>query len=489
MTDTTLEIPAKAQPARHRTALAVIASAQLMTALDATIVNIALPSAQQALRFDDSQRQWVVTAYTVCFAGLLLFGGRVADVFGRRRTFRLGLTGFGLASLLAGLAPGLPLLLAGRALQGGFAALITPSVLSLLAVTFTEPRERARAFAVYGAVASSGAAAGLLLGGVITEYASWRWCLFVNVALAAVLLIAGRRALPDPPPTPGARLDAASAALATGGLAAVVLGCGQAARAGWSSPSVISALIGGAVLLTAFAVRQARVKDPLLPLRILADRNRIGACLAVGTAVVGAFGMFLLLTYHLQVVLHYSPARAGVAVLPMALANAVSGYQLGNRLAPRVPARVLITTGLLIAAAGLLLMTRLTPDSGYLMPILPAEVLVGVGMGTLFPPAFQLGIRGATQRDAGVTSAVVNAATQVGSSVGTAVLNTLAVSATAAYLASHAAGPSAHQAALVHGYASATLWAAVLLAVMAACTYALIRTGTNTANTDTTKEI
>ncbi|GAA1980439.1 MFS transporter [Catenulispora subtropica] len=480
---TTTAGPAAAPPAppptRHRLALAVIVSAQLMTALDATIVNIALPSAQHDLGFDDGQRQWAVTAYTVCFAGLLLFGGRVADVVGRRRAFRLGLTGFALASLLAGLAPTLGVLAAGRALQGAFAALITPSVLSLLAVTFTEPRERARAFAVYGAVASSGAAAGLLLGGVITQYSDWRWCLFVNVALAGVLLAAGRRALPDPPPAGGSGLDAGSALLATGGLAAVVLGCGQAARHGWSSAIVAGSLAGGVILLAAFALRQTRVRDPLLPLRILADRDRVGACLAVGTAVVGAFGMFLMLTYHLQVVLHYSPARAGAAVLPMALANAVSGYQLGNRLMPRVPARVLIAAGLLVAASGLLLITRLTPDSGYLTPILPAELLVGAGMGTLFPPAFQLAIRGATQRDAGVTSAVVNAATQVGGSVGTAVLNSLAVSATAAFLTAHAPGPSAHQAALVHGYATAIAWAAGLLTAAAAATFFLIRAPKN----------
>jgi len=467
---------ARTRPDRSRLVLAVIASAQLMTALDATIVNIALPSAQHALGFGDAQRQWVVTAYTVCFAGLLLFGGRVADLVGRRRTCQLGLTGFGLASLMAGLAPSLPMLALGRALQGGFAALITPSVLSLLAVTFTDARERARAFAVYGAVASSGAAAGLLLGGLVTEYLGWRWCLFVNVFLAAVLVAVGRKVLPDTPGSAGGGLDAISAVLATGGLASVVLGCGQAARDGWSSTVVISALIGGALLLGSFAVRQARVTDPMLPLRILADRNRVAACLAVGTAVIGAFGMFLMLTYHLQEVLHYSPARAGAAVLPMAVANAVSGYQLGNRLMPRVAPRFLIAGGLLVAASGLFLMTRLTAGSGYLWPILPAEILVGTGMGMLFPPSFQLAIRGVTHRDAGITSAVVNVATQVGSSVGTAVLNSLAVGATAAYLVSHPSTAPTHGAALVHGYATAIAWAAGLLAAMAAAMLVLIRT-------------
>lgn len=461
------------RPERRWFALVVIATAQLMTALDATIVNIALPSAQRALEFNDAERQWVVTAYTVCFAGLLLLGGRVSDAVGRRRSFQIGLAGFGLASLLAGLAPTLPVLAAGRALQGAFAALIAPTVLSLLAVTFTEQRERTRAFAIYGAVASSGAAAGLLAGGVLTQYLDWRWCLFVNVAISAAVLAVGRRVLPDPPRSGSAGLDAVSAVLATGGLAAVVFGSSQAAH-GWAQPTVVGALLGGAVMVAAFAVRQARLRNPLLPLRILADRSRAGAYLGVATAVVGAFGMFLMLTYHLQVVLHYSPVRAGLAVLPMTLANALSGYQLGNRLMPRLPPRILIAAGLLAAAAGLVLMTQLTPHSGYLATILPAQLLIGTGMGAVFPPAFQLAIHGVTQQDAGVASAVINAATQVGSSIGTAILNTLAVTATATYLATHITVPAVHRAALVHGYATATAWAAGLLTAMAVLVYLLI---------------
>ncbi|WP_433177932.1 MFS transporter [Actinoallomurus sp. CA-150999] len=462
------------RPERRWFALGVIAAAQLMTALDATIVNIALPSAQRALGFSDAQRQWVVTAYTVCFAGLLLFGGRVADTIGRRRAFQIGLAGFGLASLAAGLAPTLLVLAVGRALQGAFAALIAPTVLSLLAVTFTEQRERTRAFAIYGAVASSGAATGLLLGGVITDYLDWRWCLFVNVAIAGAVLAAGRVVLPAPPRSGSAGLDASSAVLVTGGLAAVVFGCGQAAVHGWTQPLVLGAVIGGVAMVGVFGLRQSRITDPLLPLRILADRGRAGAYLGTATAVVGAFGMFLTLTYHLQVVLHYSPVRAGLGVLPMTLANALSGYQLGNRLMPHLPSRILIAGGLLVAAAGLGLMTRLTPHSGYLAIILPAEVLIGVGMGALFPPAFQLAIRGVTQRDAGVASAVINAATQVGGSIGTAILNTLAVGATTTYLATHTPTATRYETALVHGYATATTWATGLLAVMAVLVYLLI---------------
>jgi EmrB/QacA subfamily drug resistance transporter len=475
-------------PERRWLGLGVIAAAQLMTALDATIVNIALPSAQHALGFSDAQRQWVVTAYTVCFAGLLLLGGRVADVLGRRRAFQLGLAGFGLASLLAGLAPGLPVLVAGRALQGAFAALVAPTALSLLAVTFTGQRERARAFAVYGAVASSGAAAGLLLGGVLTQYLDWRWCLFVNVAVAAIVLAAGRFVLPDPPRFASAGVDAASVGLVTGGLAAVVFGCSQAAVHGWSSPVVLGWLAAGMCALAGFGARQSRMTNPLLPLRILADRGRAGAYLAAAAAVVGSFGLFLLLTYHLQVVLAYSPARAGLAVLPMTVANSLSGYQLGNRLLPRAAPWILISGGLLVAASGLAVMTRLTPHSGYLATILPAELLLGIGMGALFPPAFQLAIRGVSQRDAGVASAVINAATQVGGSIGTAVVNTLAVSATAAYLATHAPSPSRQVAALVHGYTNATAWSAGLLAAMAIVVFVLVNPPRPQPTKPTTKE-
>jgi EmrB/QacA subfamily drug resistance transporter len=447
--------------------LIVIAVAQLMTALDATIVNIALPTAQRALEFGDVDRQWVVTAYTSSFAGLLLLGGRIADVLGRRRAFQLGLVGFAAASLVAGVATGLPMLIVGRSLQGAFAALIAPTALSLLAVTFTEPAERAKAFGIFGAVASSGAAIGLLLGGVLTEYLDWRWCLFVNVAIACAVLVVGRAVLPDMPAHGSARIDVVSAALATAGLAAVVFGCGQAATRGWSSLVVATALVAGVCALAAFALRQRMMTSPLLPLRILADRNRAGAYLAAATAVVGAFGMFLLLTYYLQVVLHYSPVRAGLAVLPLAVANSLSGYQIGSRLLPRVAPRVLVGGGLLVAAAGLAILTQLKADSGYAMVVLPAEVLVGIGMGALFPPAFSLAMRGVTQRDAGVTSAVINTATQVGSSIGTAVLNTVAVSSTAAYVAAHAPGSSLPVAALVHGYAAGTGWSAVALVAMA----------------------
>jgi EmrB/QacA subfamily drug resistance transporter len=455
-------------------ALVVIAVAQLMVALDATIVNIALPTTQAALGFDDGQRAWVVTAYTCTLAGLLLVGGRVADRFGRRRAFLAGLTGFALASALAGLAPSFGALLAGRALQGAFAAVLTPTALSLVAVTFTEPRERARAFGVYGAVASSGAAVGLLLGGVLTEYAGWRWCLFVNVVIAGLALVAGRAVLPRDGGYAEARVDAVSGVLVTSGLAAVVAGCAQAAAHGWGSTRVLVPVLAGLVAVAGFLVRQSRMRQPVLPLWILGDRSRAGAYLAVAVSVVGSFGMFLMLTYHFQVVLGYRPVHAGLAFLPLSLAVSASAYGLGSRLLPHVAPRWLVAPGLALGAAGLGLLATLGAGSGYATTILPAEVLLGVGMGLVFTPAISVATTGVEPRYAGVAAATANTAMQVGSSVGTAILNSVAVAATTAYVADHGRA-AAGSVALVHGYATATTWAAVALAVTAVTSLALIR--------------
>jgi EmrB/QacA subfamily drug resistance transporter len=452
-------------------ALVVVAVAQLMVALDATIVNIALPSAQRSLHFDDGGRQWIITAYTLTFGGLLLLGGRISDNIGRRRAFLVGLLGFAASSAIAGAATAFPVLVAGRALQGAFAALLAPAALSLIAVTFTGPTERAKAFAVYGAVASSGGAAGLLLGGVLTEYLQWRWCLYVNVAIAALALLAGRAVLPNPVSHARGELDLVSGALITGGLAGVVLGCSQAVPHGWSSAAALGPLTGGAALVAAFAVRQPRTRSALLPLHVVADRSRAGAYLAVAAAVVGSFGTFLMLTYHFQVVLHYSPVRAGLAFLPLTAAVATSAYGLASRLVPRVAPRLLIVPGLLVAAAGLVLLSRLQPSSSYPALILPAQLLLGAGMGCVFTPAISVATNGVQPRDAGIAAAAANTAMQVGGSVGTAVLNTVAITATGNYLAGHR---TALRAALVHGYATATASAAALLISVALLAAVLI---------------
>jgi EmrB/QacA subfamily drug resistance transporter len=463
---------------RRWIALTFIALAQLMIALDATIVSIALPSAQHALGASDAERQWVITAYTLAFAGLLLVGGRIADTLGRKRTFLMGLAGFALASAVGGSAGNFLMLLASRAAQGAFAALLAPTALSLLAVTFTQPRERARAFAVYGAIAGSGAALGLLLGGVLTQYFGWRWCLYVNVPIAVAAALGGWRVLSGSGEGHRQRLDILGVLFATGGLLALVYGCTDAVSSGWGSGRVIGFLTASAVLLVAFVVREARTDSPLLPLQIVLDRNRGGAYLAAAVAVAGMFGAFLFLTYYLQVVLHYSPLQAGLAFLPLTLASQAGSWGIASVLMPRVPARWIMAPGALTAAAGMAILTQIQVDSGYLTHVLPAEILLGIGIACVMAPAFNVGTHGVDPRQAGVAAATVNAATQIGASLGTALLNTIAASATAAYLAGTYASAAVVNQALVHGYAVATAWATGILVLGAVVTAVLINTQT-----------
>jgi EmrB/QacA subfamily drug resistance transporter len=455
-------------------ALAFIALAQLMIALDATIVSIALPSAQASLGASDADRQWVVTAYTLTFGGLLLLGGRVADHLGRRRALLLGLVGFALASVLGGAAPTFAVLVAARALQGAFAALLAPTALSLVAVSFTEPRERATAFAVYGSIAGSGAAAGLLLGGVLTQFLDWRWCLLVNVPVALVAAVGGGLVVPASRAHPQRPFDLAGALLATGGLAALVFGCAQAVSSGWGSTTVTGGLGAGAVLLVVFVLWERRAPRPLLPLGIVLDRNRGGAHLTVALTIAGMFGAFLFLTYHLQVVLHYSPLQAGLAFLPLTAASQAGSWGIASRLMPHVPPRALMVPGALVAAGGLAVLTQLQAGGGYVTHILPAEILLGLGTSCAMVPAFSTATQRVDPRVAGVASAMVNTAQQVGGSLGTVLLNTIAASATAAYLAAHAGAPAA---ALVHGYAVAMAYGAAILVVGAIAAGALINAG------------
>ena len=454
--------------------LAFIALAQLMIALDATIVSIALPSAQHALAASDAERQWVITAYTLAFAGLLLVGGRIADTVGRKRTFIVGLAGFALASTVGGSAGSFLVLLASRAAQGAFAALLAPTALSLLAVTFTQPRERARAFAVYGAIAGSGAAFGLLLGGVLTQYLGWRWCLYVNVPIAVAAALGGWRVLGDTRGGHRQRLDVLGILFATGALVALVYGCTDAVSSGWGSGRVIAFLVTSAVLLGAFVVREARTEAPLLPLQIVLDRNRGGAYLAAAFAIAGMFGAFLFLTYYLQVVLRYSPLQAGLAFLPLTVASQAGSWGIASVLMPRVAARWIMAPGALTAAAGMLILTQIQVGSAYLTHVLPAEILLGIGIACVMAPAFNVGTHGVDPRQAGVAAATVNAATQIGASLGTALLNAIAASATAAYLAGTPSSTGLLNQALVHGYAVATAWAAGVLVLGAIMTAILI---------------
>ena len=462
---------------RRWLALGFIALAQLMAALDATIVSIALPWAQRALGASDAERQWVITAYTLAFGGLLLVGGRIADIIGRKRTFLIGLAGFAAASALGGSAGTFGVLLAARAAQGAFAALLAPTALSLLAVTFREPRERARAFALYGAIAGSGAAIGLLLGGVLTQYLNWRWCLYVNVPIAVVAGVGGWRYLSGARGGSGHQLDLPGVVLVTGGLVALVYACTQVVSAGWRSGTVLGFLAISALLLSAFVVREARTRAPLLPLWILLDRNRGGAYLAAALAIAGMFGAFLFLTYYLQVVLRYSPLQAGLAFLPLTLASQAGSWGIASVLMPRVPARLIMAPGALAAAAGMLVLTQIPVTGGYLTHVLPAEILLGIGIACVMAPAFNIGTLGVDPRQAGVAAATVNAAVQVGASLGTALLNTIAAGATAAYLVGTRPSASVIDQALVHGYATATAWAAGILVVGAVSTFLLVNAG------------
>ncbi|SRR6266496_2293798 len=466
---------APAPDSRRWLGLAVISVAQLMVALDATIMNIALPSAQRALGVSDADRQWVITGYTLALAGLLLLGGRVADYLGRKRAFLIGLIGFAAGSALGGAAVNLGMLVFGRALQGAFAAILTPTALSLLAVTFTEPKERGRAFAVYGAIASSGGAVGLLLGGALTEYSSWRWCMYVNVAIGVLAALAGVAYLVDAKVPGRPRFDVLGVLLVTAGLVSVVYACSRAVTSGWSSSEVVGLLVAGGALLTLFVLWEARAANPLLPLRIVWDRNRGGTCIAAGCAVVGMLGMFLLLTYYFQVVLQYPPLKAGLAFLPLTLAVAFSAFGVASPLLPRVPPRLLIVPGLVVTAAGLLVLTQLEVGSSYLSHTLPAEILLGAGLGCVVTPAFSVATQGVDRRETGVAAATVNTAQQVGGSLGVALLNTIAASATVAYLA----GSSIHDGdavarALVHGYTRAIGWGAGILLVAALLAAVLI---------------
>lgn len=466
--------PAATPQPRRWSALLFISLAQLMIALDATIVNIALPSAQAALHISAADRQWAITAYTLAFGGLLLLGGRIADLAGRKRTFVLGLAGFAAASALGGSATGLTTLLIARALQGAFGALLAPTALSLLAVTFTQTRERAKAFAVYGAIAGSGGATGLILGGLLTERLDWRWCLYVNAPIALIAALGAARTITAAPTAGRPRLDLPGALLVTGGLAAVVYGCGRAATDGWSTTPVLGPIIAGVALLAAFALLETRVTAPLLPLRILRDRNRAGAYLAVALAVAGMFGLFIFLTYYFQVALGYSPVRTGAAFLPMSASVLIGSGVIATRLLPRVAPRVLLAPGLALAAAAMLLLTRLTPDGDYLGHVLPAEIMLGLGMGCVFVPAFSIATHDIAPRDTGIASAVVNTAQQIGGSIGTALLNTIAATATAAYLADRVPTQRATTAGLVHGYATAAACGAAIFAVAAVLAAVLI---------------
>lgn len=456
-------------------ALAIIAVAQLMIVLDATVIIIALPSAQQTLHISVANRQWVLTAYTLAFGGLLLLGGRVADYLGRKRMFLVGLLGFAAASALGGLAQDQWMLFGSRALQGTMAAVMAPASLSLLTVTFTEPTERARAFGIYGAIAGGGSAIGLVLGGLLTEYASWRWTLLINAPIAVATALAAATQIRESKAGGRTRYDLLGAATVTSGLLALVYGFTRAQTEGWGTSLTIGLLAAGAALVAAFVVIESRVSYPLLPLRVVLHRDRGGSYLAMLLAAVAMFGAFLFLTFYLQQTLHYSALKAGLAFLPLSAGVVVAAGGVVSRLLPRVGARPLMLTGLILGVAGFLWFTQIGVHTSYMTHVLPPELVIGFGLGLVFAPVANTALIGVNERDAGVASALLNTGQQVGSSLGIALLNTIAASATASYLISHGQTASSAAAGLVHGYTVGFMVSAGFLALAFLVTVTLIR--------------
>ncbi len=471
-------------------ALAVLAAAQLMIVLDASIVNIALPSAQNDLEITNADRQWVVTAYTLAFGGLLLLGGRIADYTGRKRTFIIGLLGFAGASALGGVAPNQELLFAARALQGGFAALMAPAALSIVTVTFTDPKERAKAFGVFGALAGGGAAIGLIVGGVLTEYASWRWTLGVNVPVALLVAALAVPLVHESKAHGDTRYDVPGVLLATLGLVSLVYGFTEAARAanpddptdtavqGWTAGSTIFFLVTAVVLLVAFVWWETRARNPMLPMRVVLHRNRGGSYLVFLLVGAGLFAMFLFLTYYFQVNLGYSPLKAGFAFLPFS-AGIILTAGVVAQLLPRFGPKPLMVPGLVMAVAGMLLLTQITQDTAYWSHVLPAELLMSIGLAGVFIPASSTALIGVEHHDAGVASAVLNTSQQIGGSLGTALLNTLFAGAVTAYFVDNpVTDPSKAESTLnlafLRGYHVSFFWGAVLLAAALVVTLVLI---------------
>jgi len=458
--------------------LAMVGVAQLMVVLDATIVNIALPSAQRALGFSNDSRQWVVTAYALAFGSLLLIGGRIGDYFGRKRALLVGLVGFALASAMAGLAQGFDVLVAARALQGAFGALLAPSALSILTTTFTNPEERGRAFGIYGAIAGGGGAIGLLLGGVLTEYVNWRSTLFVNLVFALPAAAAALVLLVNERPAIRPKLDLPGAATVTMGLFALVYGFSNAETHGWGAPLTVGSLAVSATLLATFVLLQSRGRHPLLPLRVVLDRDRGGSYLAMLVSGTGVFGVFLFLTYYLQRTLGFSPVETGLAFLPMMATIVTSATLMSTRILPRTGPRPLIPTGMALASVSMMLLTRVGLHTSYATHVLPALLMMGVGLGMVFAPAMATATGDVRPEDAGVASALVNTMQQVGGSIGVALLSTLSATAATGFVASHGGPtPSTLAAAAVHGYTTAFWWAAGIFLLGALLTSVLLRSG------------
>jgi EmrB/QacA subfamily drug resistance transporter len=445
---------------RRWSILSLAALAQLMVVLDVTVVNVALPSAQEALGFSDSSRQWIITAYALAFGSMLLLGGKLGDLFGRKWTLIGGATGFALASAVGGAADSFAMLAGARAVQGATGALLAPAALSILNTTFTKPSERNKALGIFGAIGGSGASIGLLLGGVLTQLLDWRYVMYVNLLFAALVVAGAVALLRNEMPAVKPRLDLRGTIAVSAGLFAIVFGLSHAETASWSSPVTVAFLAAGGLLLALFTWIETRAAEPLLPLRIVTDRSRGASLVAMLVASGSMFAVFLFLTYYLQQNLGYDPITTGLAFLPMTVVVVATATTASIKLLPRFGPGLLVATGMALSAAGMLYLTRLGVHAFYAPDILPALLAVGVGLGLIFPTAINNGTRDVDADDAGVASAAVNTTQQIGGSIGTALLSTLAASATTAYVASsHGAA-----AAAVHGYTTAFAWSAAAFA-------------------------
>jgi len=445
--------------------LALLGTAQLMVVLDSTIVNIALPSAQKSLHFSTDSRQWVITAYALAFGSLLLLGGKLGDLFGRKWTFIAGLLGFSIASAIGGLSQSFAMLVGARTLQGVFGALLAPSALSLLTVTFAGSPDRPKAFGIFGAIAGGGASVGLLLGGALTQALSWRWCLYVNLVIALPTALISLRVLVNHVGPVRPKIDVPGVLASSGGLFALVYGFSNAETNSWTAPITVVALAASVVLLVCFLLIEGRVEHPLLPLSVVWDRGRGGAFGSIALAGAAVFGVFLFLTYFMQSDLRLSPLTTGVAFLPMTGLIVLTSTTAQTQLVPRIGPKPLIIAGMTLGLVGMLLLTRLSPSSDYVGDILPSLLLVGLAMGLIVAPSFGTATLGVDPSEAGVASAMVNTAQQVGGSVGTSLLSTLFFSSAAAFARNHAHIVNAHAVATVHGYTTAFWWSAGIFAV------------------------
>jgi EmrB/QacA subfamily drug resistance transporter len=466
-------------------ALGALSLTQLIVSLGVTIVNSALPKVQATLGFSNGDRQWLVTAYALAFGSLLLLGGRLSDYWGHRRTLIVGLTGFAAASVGCGVATNYVTLVSARAAQGIFGALVAPAALAALAMTFREPRARAQAFSFYGAIGGSGVAVGLVVGGVLTQWLTWRWCLGMSAIVAMMALFGVIVSVPLDEGDHGVRIDGIGALLTSVSLFGLVFGFAHAVSNGWTNVGTWGSLVGSGVVGLIFWRWRADTAVPLVPHRMLRHRTRTGSLVALLTTSMGIYGVVLVLTYYFENVLHETPMRTGLYFVPLVVALAVSATVASARLLSSVGPRPLVPVGMVLSMMGMVLFTRLSPTASYASAIMPGLVLVGLGLGLILAPAIASVTAGTTPSVVGAASGLVTTAQQIGASIGTALLNTIALTTAGRYVRTH--GGSTTDVLLrgtLHGDAVAFWWAAGFFGVGAVVSFFFLETGANELGQD-----